>query len=348
MKFGNIIRAWYKKNLRELPMRLTRDPYKIWVSEIIMQQTRMNQGLPYYLRFIEAFPNVASLASAPEDAVLLLWQGLGYYSRARNLQGSARYIMEHLGGQLPGDFESLLKLKGVGRYTAAAIASICYDEACAAVDGNVSRVIARLYGVEDAVNSSKGARQIEALALDLLDRKDPGNHNQAMIDFGAMLCVPASPLCKLCPLSEGCNAYLSGRVDQLPVKIPKQSPEKRWFYFYIILYKDQVILSKRGEKDIWRSLYQFPVLESKTPVPEEELVSTHIPAELASRLLRVNLSGPIVHQLSHRTLHARFIHVEVSSLPSPLPRGWMPITLQNLDTYPVPRLISRYLESVKF
>ena len=348
MKFGNIIRAWYKKNLRELPMRLTRDPYKIWISEIIMQQTRMNQGLPYYLRFIEAFPDVAALASAPEDAVLKVWQGLGYYSRARNLHASARYIMEYLEGQLPGDFEGLLKLKGVGRYTAAAIASICYDEACAAVDGNVSRVIARLYGVEDAVNSTSGARQIEALALDLLDRKDPGNHNQAMIDFGAMLCVPASPPCKLCPLSEGCNAYLSGRVDQLPVKIPKQSPEKRWFYFYIILYKGQVILNKRGEKDIWRSLYQFPLLESKTPVPEEELISTHIPAELASRLLRVNLSGPILHQLSHRTLHARFIHVEVSSLPSPLPRGWMLIALQNLEEYPVPRLISRYLESVKF
>jgi A/G-specific adenine glycosylase len=347
MKFGRIIRGWYKKNKRELPMRLTRDPYKIWVSEIVMQQTRMNQGLPYYLRFIEAFPNVAALASAPEDLVLKMWQGLGYYMRARSLQGSARHIMEHLGGEMPGDFEGLLKLKGVGRYTAAAIASFCYGEACAAVDGNVSRVIARLYGVEEAVNSSAGARQIEALAQEMLDRDDPGNHNQAMIDFGAMLCVPSSPQCPLCPLSKGCNAYLSGRVNLLPVKIPKLKPEKRWFYFYIIVYKGKVILCKRGEKDIWRSLYQFPVVESGTPHSDEELVNDLMPAPLSSHLLKVSLSGTIPHQLSHRSIQARFIHVEVDSLPSPLPSEWIPVSLQDLDTYPVPRLIHRYLESVK-
>jgi A/G-specific adenine glycosylase len=348
MKFGLIIRGWYKKNKRDLPMRATRDPYKIWVSEIVMQQTRMNQGLPYYLRFIEAFPTVADLAAAPEDAVLKLWQGLGYYSRARNLQGSARYIVEHLGGEMPGDFKGLLKLKGVGKYTAAAIASICYDEPCAAVDGNVSRVISRLYGVEDAVNSTTGARQIEALAGALLDRKDPGMHNQAMIDFGAMQCVPSSPQCTACPLAQGCHAYLSGRVDLIPVKIPKQSPEKRWFYFYIIIYKGKVFLTKRGEKDIWRSLYQFPVLESETPLPEEELVSSLVPATLVSRLHKVSLSAPLIHPLTHRTIHARFIHLEVSSLPKSFPPGWIHVSLQNLDNYPVPRLIHKYLESVKF
>ena len=329
-------------------MRLTRDPYKIWISEIIMQQTRMNQGLPYYLRFIEAFPDVAALASAPEDTVLKLWQGLGYYSRARNLQWSARYIMEHLAGEMPGDYKGLLKLKGVGKYTAAAIASICYDEAKAAVDGNVSRVIARLYGVEDPVNSTSGARQIEALAQDMIDPEDPGTHNQAMIDFGAMLCVPSSPKCTLCPLAEGCNANLTGRVGLLPAKTPKLSPEKRWFYFYIIINKDQVILTKRGEKDIWRSLYQFPVHESETPVPEEELVNSLVPAPVHSFIQKLSLSDTVVHQLSHRTIHARFIHVEVSSLPPVLPPDWLPVSLQNLDYFPVPRLISRYLESVKF
>ena len=237
--------------------------------------------------------------------------------------------MEHLGGQMPGDFEGLLKLKGVGRYTAAAIASICYDEVCAAVDGNVSRVIARLYGVEDPVNSTKGARQIEALALALIDPEDPGTHNQAMIDFGAMLCIPSKPECKNCPLSEGCHAHLSGRVNQLPVKVPKQSPEKRWFYFFIIIYKDQVILTKRGDENIWRSLYQFPLLESKSPIPEEELLSTHIPGPVASFRQKVSLSGPILHQLSHRSLHARFMHIEVSALPSPLPPGWLLIRLQD-------------------
>lgn len=329
-------------------MRLTRDPYKIWISEIVMQQTRMNQGLPYYLRFIEAFPNVEALASAPEDRVLKQWQGLGYYNRARNLQGSARYIMEHLGGEMPGDFKGLLKLKGVGRYTAAAIASFCYDEPCAAVDGNVSRVIARLYGVEDAVNSTTGARQIEALAQEMIDPEDPGTHNQAMIDFGAMLCVPSSPKCSLCPLAEGCNAHLTGRVNLLPAKIPKQTPEKRWFYFYIIIYKGKVILTKRGEKNIWRSLYQFPVLESEIPLPDEELMNSLVPAPVHSHIHKLSLSAPMVHQLSHLTIHARFIHVEVNSLPPSLPPDWMPIFLQDLDNYPVPRLISRYLESVKF
>jgi len=348
MNFGLIIRAWYEKNLRELPMRRTRDPYKIWVSEIIMQQTRINQGVPYYLRFIEAFPTVADLAAAPEDSVLKLWQGLGYYSRARNLQGSARYIMEHLGGEIPGDYQGLLQLKGVGRYTAAAIASICYDEPKAAVDGNVSRVIARLYGVEDAVNSTTGARQIEALAQEMLDRKDPGTHNQAMIDFGAMLCVPSSPKCPGCPCADGCNANLSGRVDLIPVKIPKQRPVSRWFYYYMMVFQGKTILTKRGEKDIWRSLYQFPVLESETPLPEKELVSTHVPAPVMSRLQKVSLSGTIIHPLTHRTIHAQFIHLEMSSLPDVLPAGWILISLQDLDQYPVPRLIHRYLESLKF
>jgi len=348
MNFGLIIRGWYKKNLRELPMRRTRDPYKIWVSEIIMQQTRMNQGIPYYLRFIEAFPAVADLAAAPEDSVLKLWQGLGYYSRARNLQESARYIMEHLDGKIPGDFEGLLKLKGVGRYTAAAIASICYDEPCAAVDGNVSRVIARLYGVDDPVNSTGGARQIQALAQEMLDHGDPGTHNQAMIDFGAMQCVPSSPPCPSCPLAAGCHANLTGRVDLIPAKIPKQRPKKRWFYFYLILYKGNIILTKRGEKDIWRSLYQFPVLEPESPLPEKELLDAGIPAQLASRLQKVSLSGPVTHQLTHQSIHARFIHLEMSSLPDNLPADWIQVPLQEVDQYPVPRLIHRYLESVKF
>lgn len=348
MKFGLIIRGWYEKNKRELPMRSTRDPYRIWISEVIMQQTRMNQGLPYYLKFIEAFPTVAALAAAPEDEVLKLWQGLGYYNRARNLQGSARYIMEHLGGQMPGDSGGLLKLKGVGRYTAAAIASICYDEPLAAVDGNVSRVIARLYGVEEAVNSTRGAREIEALAQELLDPGEPGLHNQAMIDFGAMQCVPSAPPCHACPLSEGCNAHLTGRADLIPYKIPKQTPEKRWFAYYIIVYKGKVILTRRGDKDIWRSLYQFPVLESETPLSDEELAGSLVPAPVASRLRKVSLSGPHIHQLSHRTIHARFIHLEVDSLPEQLPQGWMLISLQDLEKYPVPRLIHRYLESVKF
>lgn len=352
MKFGIIIREWYKKNVRELPMRQTRDPYKIWISEIVLQQTRMNQGLPYYLSFIETFPDVASLARASEDEVLLKWQGLGYYNRARNLQWSARYIMEQLGGTIPGDFQGLLKLKGVGRYTAAAIASFCYNEAVAAVDGNVARVIARLYGVEDPVNSTSGSRQIEALAQELLDADDPGNHNQAMIDFGALQCTPSSPKCNTCPLSDSCFAYLRGKVDLIPLKNPGRKAQLRWFYFYIISHKDRVILTKRGDQDIWKSLYQFPVRESLSPVSEEELLG-HLMSNsafggLSARVIKTSLSATIPHQLSHRTIQARFIHAEVSSLPSKLPEGWLLVEHKNLDSYPVPRLIQRYLESFKF
>jgi A/G-specific adenine glycosylase len=348
MNFGGIIRGWYEKNKRELPIRLTRDPYKIWISEIVMQQTRMNQGLPYYQRFIEAFPDVAALAAAPEDKVLKQWQGLGYYNRARYLQESARYIVEHLEGKLPGDFRGLLQLKGVGRYTAAAIASICYNEPCAAVDGNVSRVIARIYGVEDPVNSTAGARQIETLAQEMLDEEDPGTHNQAMIDFGAMQCVPSTPQCTLCPLAMGCNAYLTGRVDLLPVKTLKQKPKKRWFYYYVIRYRDQVILTKRGDQDIWRSLYQFPVLESETAYTEEELLNTLMPEPVAPHINKVSQSGQFLHQLTHLTIYARFIEVELGSMLLSLPPGWMVVSLQDLYTYPIPQLIHRYLDSVKF
>ena len=209
-------------------MRQTRDPYRTWVAEVILQQTRMDQGLPYLERFLNAFPDVAALASAPEEKVLKLWQGLGYYSRARHLQASARQVVEQMNGLMPGDYQGLLALKGVGKYTAAAIASWCYGEARAAVDGNVSRVIARLYGIEEPVNAPAGAKQVNALAGDLLDRSDPGEHNQAMIDFGAILCTPLSPRCEECPLAAHCQAHLSGNIKKFPVKIRGKKPLSRW------------------------------------------------------------------------------------------------------------------------
>jgi A/G-specific adenine glycosylase len=365
MNFAEILKQWYKKNKRELPMRQTFDPYRIWVGEVILQQTRMDQGLPYYRAFLESFPDVRALASAHEDEVLRLWQGLGYYSRARNMHASARYIVEELGGAMPNDYQGLLKLKGVGKYTAAAIASWCYKEPCAAVDGNVSRLISRLFGIEDAINSPGGERRVQALATELLDPVEPGIHNQAMIEFGALQCVPVSPGCLDCPLAELCEANQRSIVDRIPLKIKNKKPINRWFYYYILRSGDECILIRRGKTDIWAGLYEFPMIETGGPQTDEEIVKL-----LATRLLLKHetgtlledpgaesytdlplgigaLSEPVRHQLSHQTIHARFLQVEAELLPDPLPENWQRVSMDQLDRYAMPRLIHRYLESFK-
>ena len=351
-----IINGWYEKNLRDLPMRQTRDPYHTWVAEVILQQTRMDQGLPYLKKFLLSFPDINALASAREDEVLRLWQGLGYYSRARNMHASARYIAEQLDGVMPGDYQGLLKLLGVGKYTAAAIASWCYGEACAAVDGNVSRVIARLFGIEDAINTPSGEKQVYELATQLLDRSDPGRHNQAMIEFGAMLCIPVSPRCSDCPLLEKCEANMQGRVDQIPFKIKNKKPAERWFYYYMIISHGKTILIQRRKKDIWEGLYELPMMECGGPKTDEEIVQKMLPLilqESAPPYKRKakgigELSAPVRHQLSHQTIHARFLKVQMDLLPHPLPENWQSVPLEQLDRYAMPRLIHRYLESSNF
>jgi A/G-specific adenine glycosylase len=370
MNFGVIIRGWYEKNKRVLPWRLTTDPYAIWISEVILQQTRIDQGLAYYLRFMENFPDIGSLARAGEDRVLKIWQGLGYYSRARNLHHTAKYISKHLGGIFPATYQELLELRGIGPYTAAAIASICFGEPRAVVDGNVSRVIARLYGVDEPVNRPPGTRLVARLAQQLMDEAAvagpravqespaaysrsggaslPGIHNQAMMEFGALQCIPLSPRCGECPLAGGCSAYATGRVGQLPVKIRGRKPVNRWFYFYVITSNGETVLEKRGNTDIWGSLYQFPLVESTSERTEQEALEeiSRILGERETTLR--SFSPPVRHQLTHRTIFARFIHLEVSSLGQGLPGGWIVVPADRMDQYPVPRLIHRYLESVNF
>ncbi len=365
MKFAGKLLGWYEKNKRDLPWRHTSDPYRIWLSEVILQQTRVEQGLGYYRKFIERFPDVGSLAAAGEDEVMKLWQGLGYYSRARNLHRAAKDVVEQREGMMPGTYEGLLEMKGVGTYTAAAIASICFGEPRAVVDGNVSRVLARLFLVEDAVNATGGSRIVASLAGKMLEQGladgcDPGTHNQAMMEFGALQCVPSSPGCNNCPLSGQCGAHLAGRVDSIPVKIPKRKPVDRWMYFYIIVGNGETILQKRAGRDIWKSLYQFPVTENDAPLSREELAGDRVievmkqfgsppEAELPAPAFHLmKFSGTIRHQLTHRTIHACFIHVEVMSLPPVLPAGFIPVPLSAFAQYPVPRLISRYMESAKF
>ena len=315
--------------------------------------------------------------------MLKQWQGLGYYSRARNLHRAAKDVVEQMEGEIPRTYDGLIKLKGVGNYTASAIASICFGEPRAVVDGNVSRVIARLYGVEEPINSTVGIKSIAFLAHELLDKDDPGNHNQAIMEFGALHCVPHSPDCSTCPLFLPCEARRTGRVDQLPVKIPKRKPVEQWMYFYIIICNGETLFSKRGTDGIWSSLYQFPVVESNLPLSEEEMLGTkldqlirgadyggdrdcvptgeservptgkreRVPTGIRSlwpdQLTIGKISDPIRHQLTHRTIHARFIHVETGTWPDPLPAGWIKISLEQVDDFPVPRLINRYMEVVK-
>lgn len=346
VNFAGKIRGWYDKKKRVLPWRGIRDPYTIWISEIILQQTRIDQGSGYYRRFMEAFPRVEDLASASLDEVLKIWQGLGYYSRARNLHEAARYIMDELGGKIPGTYAGLLGLKGVGEYTAAAIASICFGEPVAAVDGNVTRVIARIFGVEHPVGSAGGKARIRELAGELLDRSNPGDHNQAMMEFGALQCVPGVPVCSACPLSKSCNAYLTGRVVQLPVMRPRRRPVERWIYFYVLRKGTQLLLEKRDSKGIWKSLYQFPAVESDASKAEDTLLKEELEKLLpgCGPFTIRKVSGTIRHQLSHRTLQARFIHVRPDSFPHPLPERWLVVPADRLNDFPVPRLINRYME----
>jgi len=350
-----IVHGWYEKNRRDLPMRQSRDPYRTWVAEVIMQQTRMDQGLPYLQAFLGAFPDVNALAAASEDEVLRMWQGLGYYSRARNLHASAIFVTEQLGGVMPGDYQGLLALKGVGKYTAAAIASWCYNEPCAAVDGNVSRVIARLFGIGDAINSPSGERQVLDLATRLLDRSDPGRHNQAMIEFGALQCVPASPSCTDCPLALKCEANLQDLVDRIPVKNKNKKPVDRWFYYFMINSGGGTILVPRKGKDIWAGLYELPMIECKGSRSDEEILQEMLPRILQEKDASYGLSprigklsDAVKHQLSHQTIHARFLQVEIDRLPHPLPGNWQLVELEQVDNYALPRLIHRYLESSIF
>jgi A/G-specific adenine glycosylase len=356
VKIDGKIFEWYEKNRRDLPWRRTKDPYLVWISEVILQQTRVSQGLDYYNRFVERFPDVGSLAAAGEEEILKLWQGLGYYSRARNLHRAARHVVDHLGGRIPDSYEGLMTLKGVGTYTASAISSICFGEPRAVVDGNVSRVIARLYGLMAPVNSPAGSRAVAvragALMEDVLARGgDPGTHNQSMMEFGALHCLPGSPRCGNCPLSGSCAAFQNGTVDRIPVRLTRPEPVERWIYYYIFHHNGTVLITKRGDRDIWRSLYQFPAVESHVRRSEGEIPGIMLREVWEGMRPPVKIgkiSHSIRHRLTHRVIHARFIHTELNSRAHPLPSGWIRIPFAHLDQYPVPRLIQRYMEVVKF
>lgn len=342
--FSNRLITWYLTHKRILPWRKDQNPYKIWLSEVILQQTKVNQGLPYYTKFIAAFPKIEDLAKATEDEVLLLWQGLGYYSRARNLHASAKYIVEELDGFFPKTYTSLLELKGVGDYTASAIASICYNEPQAVVDGNVYRVLSRIFGIETTVPSSKAHREFKELAGLLMDVEQAGTFNQAMMEFGALQCVPRNPDCSNCVFSSKCVALQKRKVHQLPVKKKKASVRKRYFNYFLVTSKpDTYAIQQRLEKDIWFKLYEFPLIEATkalTKTQLKEYIKENYPdSELDIDSLRLLNNKQIVHKLSHQHLHTKFWKVE--GRWADLPK----IPLNELENYAFPTLIEDFLSS---
>jgi A/G-specific adenine glycosylase len=346
MKISNIITDWYKKNKRNLPWRGESDPYRIWLSEVILQQTRVDQGLAYYLRFIEQYPDIFALAEASEQEVIKLWQGLGYYSRARNLHTAARQVVSDYGGVFPGDRTKLLQLKGVGAYTASAVASIAFNEPVAVVDGNVARVLSRLFAVEEAVNSTAGQKNIQQLADELFDRDRPGEFNQAIMEFGALQCVP-TPDCPACPLNSHCMAFTRQEVDRYPVKNKKAKVKQRYFTYLVIGHNGTTYIQQRTENDIWKQMFEFPLVEHEAPpTPEELTAGVEQLTRLSDGALRITgVSEPVTHQLTHRTIRAQFVKVQITHTNYAPPQRWKRVSFSEIGEYPLPRLIDRYLEN---
>lgn len=348
MNFTATLLQWYDENKRELPFRQTRDPYRIWLSEIILQQTRVEQGLPYYHSFTQAFDNIVDLANAHEDQVMRLWQGLGYYSRARNLHQTAKIVAAEHGGKFPRTFEEIAKLKGIGPYTAGAIASIAFDEKAAAVDGNVYRFLARYFGIETPVPSEKARKEFTAIVLDLMADAKPSIFNQALIEFGALHCKPQSPSCMLCPFNSSCYALAKGKVNELPVKTKQAAVKARYLHYYIYTHKGTVLLQQRTAKDIWQKLYEFPLIETADAEPPTNTTATISGQAIIEDLAKgknkpVAIGAVLKHVLSHQHLYTRFYRVECkSSLPN-LP-GTFAINTSALDQYGLPRVITLFLE----
>ncbi|HNS30949.1 MAG TPA: A/G-specific adenine glycosylase [Tenuifilaceae bacterium] len=347
MEFKNILNKWYRHNRRELPWRDNQNPYSIWVSEVILQQTRVVQGIGFYNRFLQSFPTVYDLAEADEDKILKVWQGLGYYSRARNLQKAAKIIVEEHNGQLPDTFDELIKLPGIGHYTAGAIASFAFKEAVPAMDGNVYRVLSRIYGVFASPQTASGKQEFYTLVMEIIDKESPHLFNQALLDFGALQCLPRKPKCSDCPFSNFCYAYRNNLTHCLPQRGKKLVPKDRFFTYILIRYGGVTFIEKRGEGDIWRALYQFPLIETDALLDEDQVVMhPKWKKTFGNKELKIVYISPVVkHLLSHQTLHSRFVVVELNGITKTLKNSYRPIETESVFEYSVPRLIDNFLAS---
>ena len=341
---SNNLIAWYKKNKRDLPWRHINDPYKIWLSEIILQQTQVIQGLNYYLKFTENFPTVIDLANAPEDKVMRLWQGLGYYSRARNLHASAKIIKENHQGKFPSSYETIKELKGVGDYTAAAISSFAFGLPHAVVDGNVYRVLSRLFNMDISINSSQGKKEFQILADELLNKKQPALHNSAIMEFGALWCKPQNPKCEDCPLQENCLAFENDTVQLLPVKDKKIKIKNRYLHYFIFNYKDTIYIQKRTEKDIWQNLYEFFLIETQNVTDLEVMLKNEELNSLVKDFEVTSITQTRKHILSHQHLYGTFYELMIKT---PLKSSSLiKIKREDLNKFGVPQLITKYLHKI--
>lgn len=342
--FGTELIKWYKIHQRQLPWRETTNPYHIWLSEIILQQTRVEQGLAYYIEFVSKYPTVKDLASASEDDVLRTWQGLGYYSRARNLHFTAKMIVEEMDSKFPTNYTALLKLKGVGEYTAAAIASFAFDEIVAVVDGNVFRVLSRVFGVDIDIMSNEGKKYFQKLASELITKKSPADFNQSIMEFGALWCTPKTPKCNDCPFQISCVALNEKRIDQLPVKLKKTKIRNRYFNYLVIENNGAIALKKRDKGDIWQGLYDLPLLESETPLDEKNLIAhKSFPFDLSNPYLITKQSDSYKHILSHQRIYATFWHIKSDVLEKF--KFYEKLEVEDL---PNPVLVNNYLKAFYF
>lgn len=340
MNFNYLILSYFDKNKRDLPWRDTNDPFRIWLSEIILQQTRVDQGMKFYNNFIQEFDTIFDLAKANEQKVLKLWQGLGYYSRARNLHFTAQYIATELNGVFPSNFIELKKLKGVGDYTAAAIASIVYKEAVPAVDGNMFRVFARYFNIEDDISSPKTKKIFWDLGLEIIDQKRPGDFNQAVMDLGATICTPKLPKCDICPLNESCEALRLNKVLELPIKLKKIKVSNRFLHFIIIEKDDKIALSKRIGNDVWKNLYTFPKIETETDLLDKGWV---LEEDLENKLSFISEEK---HILSHQNLFIKYwkLNVSLKDINHFIQDvDFEMIALNDLDQYPLPKPIEKFI-----
>lgn len=348
--FSRILTDWYENNKRDLPWRQTTDPYRIWISEIILQQTRVNQGLNYYLRFIEKFPTVVHLAEADEDLVLKCWQGLGYYSRARNIHKASLQILNDFGGVFPKNHHDILSLAGIGDYTSAAISSFAFNHPFSVVDGNVYRVLSRIFAIETPIDTTNGKKEFAQLAQELLSKFQPALHNQAIMEFGALQCVPVSPNCSICTFQNSCCAFQLNKVSDLPVKSKKTMVSHRFFNYLFVECQGNTFLQKRVEKDIWRNLYEFPLLETDFLLSPSELIDNNKFRQIfegIDDLTITNVSIPMRHVLSHQVIFAQFFSIVVPTLNVTLEK-FEGVTFEQIDKFAISRLMELFVEKLDF
>jgi A/G-specific adenine glycosylase len=334
--------GWYHERKRDLPWRKTNDPYKIWLSEIILQQTKVAQGLPYYHRFLAKLPTVQSLAAAPQDEVLKLWEGLGYYSRARNMHQAAQQVCQNYGGKFPKNYQELLNLRGVGSYTAAAVASFAFKEPRAVLDGNVFRVLSRVFANAIPINTTAAKKEFQSLATEFLNRNNPALHNQAIMELGALQCTPKKPQCNTCPLKNACKAFAEGNPEIYPVKELKKYNRIRYLYYLHLTVQGQIAIQKRNE-NIWRGLYQFPLLEFQKALGVEQVLNSE--EFKAQGLFNFELGTPLSlppHKLSHQTLHISILPISMANKPSALSAvRWL--SKKDLQNLALPKPLRQYL-----